>query len=125
MIEIIFKDESYRIMGACFGVYKEMGCGFLEAVYQECLEHELTIQEIPFQPHVALDLNYKGRRLTQSYVPDFVCYNQIILEIKAVSRLGNEHRAQVINYLKGTGYRLGLLVNFGHTPQLEWERIVL
>ncbi len=124
-MEIVFKDESYRIMGACFEVYKVMGCGFLEAVYQECLELELAAQGIPFLPQVELALNYKGRRLTQTYIPDFICYGKIIVEIKAVSALAPEHRAQVHNYLHATGHKLGLSVNFGHYPKVEYERIVL
>ena len=124
MSELLFKEECYRIMGACFEVYKETGCGFVEPVYQECLEIELAMQNIPFRAQEQLKLTYKQRSLKQFYVPDFVCYENIILEIKAVSKLTDEFRAQVHNYLKGTGYRLGLLVNFGHYPQVEWERIV-
>lgn len=90
--EIVFKDESYRIMGACFEVYKEMGCGFLELVYQECLEMEFTAQLIPFVPQVELGLAYKGRSLKQKYVPDFICFDKIIIEIKAVSQLADAHR---------------------------------
>jgi GxxExxY protein len=123
-MEVIYKEESYRIMGACFEVYKEKGCGFLEAVYQECLQIEFELQGIPFVPQADLWLSYKGRRLTQKYQPDFICFDKIILEIKAVKQLADEHRAQLHNYLKATGYKLGLLVNFGHFPQLEWERIV-
>jgi GxxExxY protein len=122
---IIYKEESYRIMGACFEVYKEKGCGFLEAVYQECLELEFGLQGILFQPRVELALAYKGRPLKQRYVPDFVCFGKIILELKAVSRLNDEHRAQVHNYLRATGYRLGMLVNFGHYPGVEYERIIV
>ena len=125
MTEIIFKDESYRIMGACFEVYKELGCGFLEAVYQESLEIELAIQSIPFRAQAELVLSYKGRPLKQVYVPDFICYDKIVLELKAVKALDDVHRAQVHNYLKATGYKLGLLVNFGHYPKVEYERIVL
>ena len=124
-MEIVFKDESYRIMGACFEVYKEMGCGFVEPVYQECLEMELRTQSIAFMAQVQLGLRYKGELLQQKYIPDFIAYEKIIVEIKAVSELTDGHRAQVHNYLKATGYRLGLLVNFGHYPKLEWERIVL
>ena len=123
-MEIVFKEESYRIVGACIEVYKEMGCGFLEAVYQECLEMEFLAQEIPFKSKTELFLNYKGRPLKQRYVPDFICFDKIILEIKAVSELADLHRAQIQNYLKATGYKLGLLVNFGHYPKLEHERIV-
>ena len=123
-MEIVYKEESYRIVGACFEVYKEMGCGFLEAVYQECLEMEFLAQEIPFKPQAELFLSYKGRPLKQRYVPDFICFDKIILEIKAVSELADLHRAQIQNYLKATGHKLGLLVNFGHYPKLEHERIV-
>lgn len=125
MNELIYRDESYRIMGACFEVYKEKGCGFLEAVFQECLEMELDDQGIPFVAHPPLALNYKGRRLKQTYTPDFICYGKIIVEIKAVTALTAEHRAQVHNYLRATDHRLGLLVNFGHFPKVEAERIVL
>ena len=124
MSELLLKRESYQVIGACFEVYKEKGCGFLEAVYQECLEIELHLQDIPFRVKDQLQLHYKGRLLQQVYIPDFICFQQIILEIKAVSKLSDEHRAQVHNYLKATGYRLGLLVNFGHYPKVDWERIV-
>jgi GxxExxY protein len=123
MGDIIYKDESYRIIGACFEVYTEKGCGFLEAVYQECLELEFQMQGLRFEAKKPLSLTYKGRPLSQNYVPDFICDGKIILELKAVSALADEHRAQVLNYLNGTGFKLGLLVNFGHYPKLEWERI--
>jgi GxxExxY protein len=123
-MEILFKEESYRIMGACFEVYKEVGCGFLEPVYQECLGIELGLQSIPFIPQLNLALSYKGRILEQCYQPDFVCFDRIILELKAAKQLDDVHRAQVHNYLKATGHRLGLLINFGHYPKLEYERIV-
>ncbi len=122
---LIYKDESYRILGACFEVYKERGCGLLEAVYQECLEIELNLANIPFSSQGALTLYYKGRKLKQTYVPDFECYNKIIVELKAVKELCDGHRAQVFNYLRATGFQLGLLINFGHYPKLEYERIVL
>lgn len=124
MSDLLLKDESYRIMGACFEVYKEKGCGFVEPVYQECLEIEFELQNLPNISQQQLNLDYKGRRLKQTYIPDFICFDQVILEIKAVSSLCDDHRAQVHNYLKATGYRLGLLVNFGHHPKVEWERIV-
>jgi len=125
MNEIIYPNESYKIMGACFEVYKEKGCGFLEAVYQECLEMESSDQGIPYVAHPNLALGYKGRPLKQTYTPDFICYGKIVVEIKSVSALTDEHRAQLHNYLKATGHRLGLLVNFGHYPKVEAERIVL
>jgi GxxExxY protein len=122
---IVYKEESYRIMGACFEVYREKGCGFVEPVYQECLEMEFSLQGLLFQPQVGLALGHKGRPLKQKYVPDFICFGKIILELKAVSELNDEHRAQVHNYLRATGYKLGLLVNFGHYPGVEHERIVV
>ena len=121
---IVFKEESYKIIGACFEVYKEKGHGFLEAVYQECLAIELDEQQVPFEGKPQIRLEYKGRPLRQEYEPDFLCYGEIILEIKAVKKLGDEHRAQVINYLKATDKQLGLLINFGHYPKIEHERFV-
>lgn len=124
MADLKFGEESYRIRGAMFEVYREMGCGFLEAVYQECLEREFTLQGIPFVAQRELVLKYKGETLAQTYRPDFICYDRIIVELKAVKELANEHRAQIHNYLKATGMELGLLVNFGHYPKAEIERIV-
>jgi GxxExxY protein len=123
-MEIVYREESYAIMGACFEVYKEKGCGFLEGVYQECLCLEFVLQNIPFSAQFPLGLTYKGQPLLQKYVPDFMCFEKIILKIKPVVKLDDVHRAQVHNYLKSTGYKLGLLVNFGHHPLLEHERIV-
>ncbi len=122
---IVYKEESFAIQGAIFEVYHEMGCGFLEAVYQECLSKEFTSRNVPFQAQTELILHYKGEPLIQSYRPDFICYEKVIVEIKALKEVGNEHRAQVFNYLKATGFRLGLLVNFGHYPRATVERIVL
>ncbi|MDF1583320.1 MAG: GxxExxY protein [Methyloprofundus sp.] len=121
--KVLFPDECYAIQGAIFDVYKEMGCGFLEAVYQECLEKEFTKRSIPYQPQVELQLNYKSEQLKQNYKPDFICYNKIIVEIKAVKELAPEHKAQLLNYLKATGLELGLLVNFGSHPKTEIIRI--
>lgn len=123
-MDIVYKFESYAIMGACFEVFKEKGCGFVEPVYQECMEIELRIQKISFDAHKELTLTYKGRRLKQTYIPDFVCYDKIILELKAVDQLHDKHRAQVHNYLKVSGHTLGILVNFGRHPKVEYERIV-
>ena len=124
MAELLFKDESYRIMGAMFEVYREMGCGFLESVYQECVELELADQKIPYSARVHLKLNYKHHILQSKYIPDAICYGNIVLELKAVKEITNEHRAQVHNYLKATGHRLGIIANFGHYPKLQHERIV-
>ncbi len=124
-MELLHRDETYRILGACFEVYKEKGGGFLEAVFQECLEMEFGIQGIPAVALVPLALSYKGRPLKQHYVADFICYDKVIVELKAVSKLTDEHRAQMQNYLHATGLRVGLLVNFGHFPKVEHERFVL
>ena len=123
-MELLYKEETYKIIGACFEVYKEMGCGFLEAVYQECLEMELTTQGIPFKPQVELGLIYKGQSLRKVYIPDFLCYEKIIVEIKAVHLLEDRERAQLQNYLKASGHKIGLLVNFGHYPKVQYERII-
>lgn len=122
--EILYKEESYKIVGACFEVYREKGCGFLEPVYQECMEIELRLQGILYVPKKSLALEYKGCPLRSTYEPDFICYDKIVLELKAVTELADEHRAQVQNYLKATGFKLGLLVNFGHYPKAQVERIV-
>ena len=123
--KILFKDESYAIQGAIFDVYREMGCGFLESVYQECLEKEFRLQNIPFVSQAELKLTYKGEPLLQTYKPDFICFNQIIVELKAVKAIAPEHQAQVINYLKATGMKLGLLVNFGDYPKATIIRLAL
>ena len=123
--ELIYRQEAYDINGACMEVYRTLGNGFLETVYQECLEIEFELQKLPAVPQPRLELSYKGRPLQQKYVPDFICYSKIVVELKAVSALTDEHRAQVQNQLRATGHRLGLLINFGHFPGLEHERIVL
>jgi GxxExxY protein len=123
--DIIYRLESFEIMGACFEVYKEKGSGFVESVYQECLELELSDRKIPFKAQTELALTYKGRPLKSKFKPDFICYGKIVVELKAVSGLNDEHRAQVQNYLRATKFKLGLLVNFSHYPKLEYERIVL
>ncbi len=124
-MNIIHKLESFEIMGACFEAYKEKGNGFLESVYQECLEIEFAGRNIPFKVQPELSLTYKGHPLRSKFKPDFICHDKIVVELKAVTALTNEHRAQVQNYLRATGMKLGLLVNFGHYPKLEYERIVL
>jgi GxxExxY protein len=113
------------MMGACFEVYKEKGAGFVESVYQECLEIELEDRKVPFKAQSELSLIYKSRALKSKFKTDLICHEKIILELKAVSALNDEHRAQVQNYLRASGMKLGLLVNFGHAPQIECERITL
>ena len=123
-MSLLFEDESFAILGACFEVYNEQGFGFVEPVYQECLEIELAMRGIAFRAQPELTLSYKGRPLKQIYKPDFVCFEKVIVEIKAVSSVLDEHRAQIQNYLKATNIRLGLLVNFGQHTKVEFERIV-
>ena len=123
--DILFRAECYQIQGAVFEVYREMGCGFLEAVYQECFAKELSDRKIPFVEQQELRLFYKGTPLRQAYIPDFICHEAIIVEIKALFNTTGQHKAQVLNYLKATGMRLGLIVNFGCHPKATVERIVL
>jgi GxxExxY protein len=125
MSELLFKDEVYAINGAMFEVYKTLGPGFLEPVYQEALAIEFVSTGIPFEREKPLELYYKGVLLEKKYVPDFVCFGQIILELKVLPKLTNIEVAQLLNYLKITKMRLGLLANFGSTHHLEWKRYVL
>jgi len=118
---ILYRDECYQIQGAIFEVYREMSCGFLEAVYQECLEKEFRLRNIPFVSQAGLQLKYKGELLSQTYKPDMICFNAIVVELSATT---GEHHAQVLNYLKAAGMKLGLLVNFGCYPKATVERLV-
>jgi GxxExxY protein len=122
MSDIIYKEESYKIIGSCMEVHKELGCGFLEPVYQEALEIVFKKNGIPYQREKELSIMFCGELLKKTYNADFVCYNKIILELKALNMLLSEHEAQVINYLKTSDFMLGLLVNFGSTS-LEYKRI--
>lgn len=124
MTELILKDEVYSIVGCAIEVHKELGFGFLEAVYQEAIELELTQRKIPFDAQMPLAILYKGQRLRKEYNADLICYGRIIVELKALERLSGREEAQLLNYLKATGYRVGLLINFGNSPKLEWKRFV-
>ena len=104
-------------------VHSELGCGFLEAIYQEALELSFMDTEIPFEREIQLDVYYKGRQLNKKYFADFICFDEIIVELKAVNKLSDVHYAQVLNYLKATGKRVGLLVNFG-AKSLEYKRVI-
>ena len=125
MTDLLYEEETYKIIGACFEVYKRMGCGFLEAVYQECLEIEFDYQKIPYVAQEVLKLKYRDIILKKEYKPDFICYDKIMVEIKTASNLVDEHRAIILNYLNFSNLKVGLLVNFGHYPKLEYERFVL
>ncbi|MFA7056445.1 MAG: GxxExxY protein [Candidatus Cloacimonadales bacterium] len=122
---LLYKDECYKIQGAIFNVYKELGCGFLESVYQEALEIELSGLDIPFESQKEIKISYHGTELKRTFVADIVCYNKIILELKSIKELVGVNRAQILNYLKATNLRVGLLVNFGTHPKVQIERFVL
>ena len=119
--KLIFKDEVYRIVGAAMNVSNELGCGFLEAVYQEALEIEFADCQVPFEPQKRINTSYKDRMLKKEYFADFLCYGKIIVEIKAIKRITEIEEAQLLNYLKATKLPLGLIINFGH-PKMEWKR---
>jgi GxxExxY protein len=121
----LYKEEAFAIRGAVFQVYRAMGAGFLEGVYQECLAIEFARRGIPFDAQKPLRIIYEGQPLRHAYVADFICYGSIVLELKAQRVLAPEHRAQVINYLRATGLQLGLLVNFGASPRVQIERFAL
>lgn len=122
-MKLLYAEESYKINGALFEVHKELGPGLLEKVYQEALEKELKLQGIPFEREKDFTITYKGEKLEQKYIADFVIYDKIILELKAMDELLPIHKAQVINYLAITGYKLGILVNF-NAEIITPERIV-
>ena len=124
MVDLLYKDEAYQIMGACFEVHRILGHGFLEAVYSEALVMEFKHRKIPFEINKELDIEYKGTMMRKKYYADFVCFGKIIIELKAMESLAPEHTAQVLNYLKATKMRLGLLINFG-SLKLQYERIIL
>lgn len=117
-----YEEETGKILKACMEVHKELGNGFLEPVYQEALEEEFKIQKIPYEREKLLTVMYKGKKLSKEYFADFVCYGNIIVELKAVTNLVKGHKAQVINYMKATNSEIGILVNFGENS-LKWERI--
>lgn len=120
---LLYAKEAFEIIGAAMEVHRILGHGFLELVYQESLAIELKNRNILFEREKLLKINYKGQELQQYYKADFVCYDEIIVELKALSELNSDHDAQVLNYLKATGLRLGLLINFG-TTSLQYKRLV-
>lgn len=122
---LLYEREAFLIRGAAFSVGSGMGHGFLEAVYQECLALEFAVRGIAFRPKPRLELNYRGVVLEQTYSPDFICFDSIIVELKAVASLASDHRSQVLNYLNATGLKLGLLINFGAGPKVQIERFAL
>ncbi len=125
MVELLLKEEVYRIVGAAMEVQKVLGRGFLEGVYQEALQMELALRGIPHIPFKPLQIAYKGQPLMRRYITDLICYEQVIVEVKALDQLTGKEVSQVLNYLKGTGLHVGLLLNFGSCGGLEWKRFVL
>ena len=122
--EFPFRDECYKIIGCCMDVHNELGCGFLEAVYQEALSLVFTEKKIPYTKEQVLEIKFRGRILDKKYIADFICFNEIIVELKATEALADHDIAQVLNYLKATGKKLGLLINFG-TIKLQYKRVIL
>ncbi len=125
MAELLYKDEVYMIIGAAMDVYNQLGPGFSEAIYQEAMEIEVDLRNIPNHPQMDVFIAYKGKRLKQFFKPDFICYDKIIVEIKAIDRLTSREAAQLLNYLKATSMPVGILINFGAEKDLEWKRMVL
>src|SRR5678815_2909390 len=124
MAELLYKEEVYAIVGAAMDVYNDLGPGFLENVYQEAMGIELDSRKIPSRPSREIHIKYKGRVLKKFYIADLICYNRIIVEIKATDKLTLRDEGQLINYLKATGMKVGVLLNFGHYRSLEWKRLV-
>jgi GxxExxY protein len=124
-MELIFKDEVYTIMGAAMDVQRELGSGFLESVYQESMQMELPSRQVPFESQRTLRIRYKGEMLKKEFIADLICFGKILVELKAQESLSGREEAQVLNYLKATGIKVGLVINFGSHPNLEWKRLVL
>lgn len=124
MVSLELRDEVYAVIGAAIEVHRQLGPGFLEAVYQEAMERELDLRGIDHVSQKRLTIHYKGKPLEGHYVADLLCFDQIIVELKALSRLSGTEESQLLNYLKATGLKVGLLVNFGSHGRLEWKRLV-
>jgi GxxExxY protein len=124
MADLLFKEESYKIIGACFEVHKILGHGFKEAVYKDALEFEFEKNNISFSRETPYTIVYKGQKLKHFFVADFIVFDSIILEIKAASNIGEPHIKQTLNYLKASGLKLGVVINFG-TPSLTYQRVII
>ena len=118
----LYKEETYEIIGAAMEVHRQLGCGFSEKVYQDALAHELRLRNIPFEREVRMKVVYKGETLEAEFIPDFVCYDRVIVELKAVEELTSMHRSQAINYAHVANMKVALLINFG-AESLEYERL--
>jgi GxxExxY protein len=124
MMELLLKDEVYQIVGAAIEVHRELGCGFAEAVYEEAMLIELAARGIPFESQKILRISYKDRVLEKAYIADLICFSSIIVDLKAIDRLSGKEEQQILNYMKATGIRVGLLINFGSSSKLEWQRYI-
>jgi GxxExxY protein len=124
MKELLLKDEVYQIVGAAIDVYNEFKAGFLESVYQEAMELELGLRNIPFKRQCPLHLKYKGIVLQKTFIADLIFFDQVLVELKAIDSTGKREEAQVLNYLKATGLRVALLINFGDAGRLDWTRLI-
>ena len=125
MTELLLKDEVYAIIGAAIEVHKTLGCGFLELIYQEAMEIESSMRKLAYESQKEINVQYKGHRLKKEYIADLIYFDQVIVELKALDRLSGKEEAQILNYLKATGMKVGVLINFGNHPKLEWKRFVL
>jgi GxxExxY protein len=125
MTQLVFQEETYAVLGAAIEVHKELGSGFLEGVYQDAMELELADRKVDFEPRKKLAVCYKGKPLRKAYEADLVCFGKIIMELKALDRLSGKEEAQILNYLKASGLKVGLLINFGSHGRLEWRRLIL
>lgn len=125
MNELLYKEEVYQIIGAAMEVYNQLGNGFLEGVYQDALAIEFTLRHIPYLERIPIEITYKGETLRHQYIPDMLLFDKIILELKAINALTPIEEAQLLNYLKASNLRLGLLINFGSQNKLEWKRLIL
>ncbi len=123
-VHLLFKEEVFSLIGAAIDVHRELGTGFLEAVYHEALEIELRSRNIPYESQKCLPISYKGTRLRKEYVADFLIFDKIIVELKALDRLSGIEEAQILNYLKASGLKVGVLINFGSVGKLEWKRFI-
>ena len=123
--ELLFREEVFEIIGAAMEVHNELGNGFLEAVYHSALKLELAARQISFESEKPLPVFYKGQKLNAEYRADMICYGKIIVELKALDKLTGKEEGQILNYLKATGLRVGVLINFGSRGKLEWRRLVL
>ena len=123
MDKLLFEKETYKIIGCCMSVHKELGAGFLESIYHEALEKEFKEHKIPFKSKEKLQVYYKNQPMNKFFVADLICYDKIIVELKAATFLHKTMEAQTINYIKSTNFKIGLLINFGE-KSLKWKRFI-